>query len=205
MAPYRSDPALVVLHGLRCVGAAPATRVADAVRLPLAEVESELIDLGIAGLVGYTRGAFAGWALTDAGRGEVAARLARELAESGTRAAVERAHEDFGELNPKVLEACTDWQLRSRLPSELNDHTDPGYDAQVLRRLAALDDLAQRLCADLSGALTRFHPYGARLASALDRARAGDTAAVTDRTDSYHSVWFQLHEDLLVSLGIPRW
>jgi hypothetical protein len=28
---------------------------------------------------------------------------------------------------------------------------------------------------------------------------------VTDSTASYHAVWFQLHEDLLVTLGIPRW
>jgi hypothetical protein len=27
---------------------------------------------------------------------------------------------------------------------------------------------------------------------------------VTDRTASYHAVWFQLHEDLLATLGIPR-
>jgi hypothetical protein len=27
---------------------------------------------------------------------------------------------------------------------------------------------------------------------------------VTDSTASYHAVWFQLHEDLLATLGIPR-
>jgi hypothetical protein len=27
---------------------------------------------------------------------------------------------------------------------------------------------------------------------------------VTDSTESYHIVWFQLHEDLLATLGIPR-
>jgi len=194
-----------VLHGLRCTGAAAASRVAEAVRLPVSEVESELIDLGIEGLVSYTGGAFAGWSLTDAGREEVAARLARELDEAGARATVEHAHRRFGELNPQVLDACTDWQLRSRLPSELNDHTDRGYDAQVLRRLTVLDERAQQLCAGLSATLSRFAPYAGRLTDALERAQAGDTAAVTDRTDSYHSVWFQLHEDLLVTLGIPRW
>lgn len=34
---------------------------------------------------------------------------------------------------------------------------------------------------------------------------AGDPAAVTESTESYHAVWFQLHEDLLVTLGRPRW
>lgn len=205
MASHRSDPALIVLHGLRCIGAAPASRVADAVRLPLAAVESELIDLGVAGFVSYTRGAFSGWALTDAGRQQVAALLAAEADRTGTRAAIEHGHRVFAELNPQVLDVCTDWQLRSRQPNELNQHTDPGYDARVLRRLTALDEHAQGLCSDLAGALSRFQPYGERLAEALERAHAGDIAAVTDRIDSYHSVWFQLHEDLLVSLGIPRW
>ena len=205
MSPHRSDPALVVLHGLRCTGAAPALRVAQAVRLSTAEVESELIDLGIAGLVSYTGGPFSGWSLTDAGRQEVAARLARELDAAGARAGVERAHREFAELNPLVLDTCTDWQLRSRRPSQPNDHTDRGYDAQVLRRLSALDQRAQTLCAGLAASLSRFAPYGDRLTQALERAQAGDTAAVTDRPDSYHSVWFQLHEDLLVTLGIPRW
>jgi hypothetical protein len=27
---------------------------------------------------------------------------------------------------------------------------------------------------------------------------------VADNLESYHSVWFQLHEDLLATLGIPR-
>jgi hypothetical protein len=27
---------------------------------------------------------------------------------------------------------------------------------------------------------------------------------VADTLDSYHTVWFQLHEDLLVTLGISR-
>jgi hypothetical protein len=27
---------------------------------------------------------------------------------------------------------------------------------------------------------------------------------VADSTESYHTVWFQLHEDLLATLGMPR-
>ena len=52
--------------------------------------------------------------------------------------------------------------------------------------------------------LMRFGLYGTRLTAALERALAGNTAYVTDTLDSYHTVWFQLHEDLLVTLGISR-
>jgi hypothetical protein len=44
-----------------------------------------------------------------------------------------------------------------------------------------------------------------RLNAALDRISAGDNDYVSGvRVDSYHTVWFELHEDLLATLGIER-
>jgi hypothetical protein len=43
-----------------------------------------------------------------------------------------------------------------------------------------------------------------RLTDALARARSGALDYETDSTASYHTVWFQLHEDLLATIGIPR-
>lgn len=87
----------------------------------------------------------------------------------------------------------------------LNDHTDRAYDEGVLARLAAVDAEVQPICRNLAARLSRFGQYGPRLAFALDRAQQGDVGFVADGLDSYHSVWFQLHEDLLVTLGINRW
>jgi hypothetical protein len=43
------------------------------------------------------------------------------------------------------------------------------------------------------------------LAHALERTRAGDADWFTKPTiDSYHTVWFELHENLLATLGIER-
>jgi hypothetical protein len=50
----------------------------------------------------------------------------------------------------------------------------------------------------------RFGRYRVRLSDALARARSGAGGYVTEEMASYHSVWFQLHEDLLATLGIPR-
>jgi hypothetical protein len=52
--------------------------------------------------------------------------------------------------------------------------------------------------------LPRFTRYRVRLTDALTRVRAGAHGYVTDDLESYHVVWFQLHEDLLATLGIPR-
>ena len=85
-----------------------------------------------------------------------------------------------------------------------NDHSDEAYDGRVLDRFAEFDLRADPICADLSGALARFSLYRVRLADALTRARSGALDYVADNLESYHTVWFQLHEDLLATLGLPR-
>ncbi|MGK5684158.1 transcriptional regulator [Actinoplanes sp. URMC 104] len=187
-----------VLHTLRCIGHAELGRVADAAGLPAAEVESELIDLAVDGLVTRAMGA---WGLTDAGRAEDARQTAAELEAGGARPAVEAAYEQFLVLNPELLDLCSAWQLRTLDGiTTPNDHRDAAYDARVLDRFADLDGRAQVVF----GALPRLDRYRQRLGAALDRARAGDTGELADSLTSYHVVWFQLHEDLLATLGIPR-
>ncbi|GAA3140144.1 hypothetical protein GCM10010466_34030 [Planomonospora alba] len=203
--PGSTGDDLLVLHTLRCIGFAGAARVAEAAGLPRPVVESELDDLVAAGLVSHDPGDFGGWGLTEAGRAADAERISRELDATGARAAVTAAYEDFLVLNPELLDICTAWQLRSADGAFApNDHTDPAYDARVLERLADLHRRADTVCAELSAALLRFRRYRVRLARALDRAGSGAVQYVTDDLEAYHTVWFQLHEDLLATLGIPR-
>ncbi|TDD81912.1 transcriptional regulator [Actinomadura rubrisoli] len=195
----------LVLHALRCGGFAGLARVSEATGLSEPDVESELIDLAVAGLVTRVPGDFGGWGLTEAGRDEDARRTSEELDAAGTRSAVAKAYDEFLVLNPELLDLCTAWQMRHvDGAAALNDHTDSAYDARVLDRLTDLDQRADAVCADLSAAMARFQRYRTRLSGALARAKAGELDYVTDNLASYHTVWFQLHEDLLVTLGIPR-
>jgi hypothetical protein len=203
--PHRTSTDLLVLHTLRCIGFASLARVAEASGLPEPDAESELIDLAVAGLVTRVPGDFGGWGLSEAGRAADAERIAEELDAAGARPAVAAAYDRFLVLNPELLDLCTAWQTRSvDGVVTANDHRDPGYDARVLERLTDLDRRAGVVCAELSAAMLRFQRYRVRLADALARARAGALDEVTDSTGSYHSVWFQLHEDLLATLGMPR-
>ncbi|GAA3440587.1 transcriptional regulator [Planomonospora venezuelensis] len=203
--PYPTGDDLLVLHALRCVGSAGPARLSEATGLPGPDVESVLIDLAVAGLTTYSPGDFGGWGLTEAGRAADAERISRELDAAGARTAVTEAYEDFLVLNPELLDLCTAWQLRPAggvlVP---NDHTDPAYDSRVLDGFTDLHRRADVLCADLSAVLLRFRRYRVRLAGALARAGSGAGEYVTDDMESYHIVWFQLHEDLLATLGIPR-
>lgn len=203
--PHSTNADLLVLHALRCIGFTGLARVSAAAGLPQPDVESELIDLARAGLVTYVAGDFGGWGLTEAGRAADAERISDELDTAGTRAAIALAFDDFLRLNPELLDLCTAWQTRSAdgvvTP---NDHSDPAYDSRVLDLFTDLDQRADVVCADLSAAMRRFRRYRVRLTDALTRAKSGALDYVADNTESYHTVWFQLHEDLLVTLGIPR-
>lgn len=206
-APEPSHPAkdLLVLHALRCGGYAGLARVATATGLGESEVESELIDLAVDGLVTHLAGGFDVWGLTDAGRTADADRISRELDSAGARPAVTAAYEHFLVLNPELLDLCTAWQLRPiDGVTTANDHRDTGYDARVLDRFTALDQRAAVVCVELAAALPRFGRYRTRLAHALDRASGGELEYVADSTASYHTVWAELHEDLLATLGILR-
>ena len=203
-----SQPELLVLHSVRIQGMADDDAVAARFGLDHADARELLLDGEAYGWVRQAAfGSTAGWSLTDRGRAEDDRLLALELAESGAHAVVEEAHEVFGPLNARLLQACTDWQL---LPTEddrlaPNKHADADWDARVLEELGMLGGELTPLVASLAAVLARFDGYDTRFARALEQARAGQSEWVAGTgIGSCHAVWMELHEDLLSTLGIPR-
>lgn len=181
------DGTFGILHELRLRGL---------VEIPDGPVVDALIE---AGLAARTRNLIR---LTPKGR---EAHGARATLESGSTvaAAVNRGYEMFLPLNVEFLQLCSDWQVRpGGVP---NDHTDPRYDWNVLDRLRRLDERSAPVVRRLGAALDRFTPYRPRFRSALERLDNGEHEWFTSpRCDSYHTVWMQLHEDLLIALGKER-
>ena len=202
--PHSSETVRRVLHALRTKGMAEVDSVAQASDLLLGQAAAVLDELGERGWVRYRDGGRAkGWMLLGEGRAEGERLVAAEIEESGMRLLVQEHYESFRVLDPEVKEACTDFQVRE--DQALNDHTDPDYDAAVIGRLAEINRRVQPIIARLAEALDRFGHYGGRLDNALNRVLGGDINWFTKPSlDSYHEVWFELHEDLLVSLGIDR-
>ena len=210
MAPPASDPDLLVLHGLRLKWLATAEALADAVDLPVGSVAERLDAFAEKGWVRFRDGALTGWSLTPAGRVEAVARLTDELEATGTKTAVKRSYEGFLAQNQRFLDVCTDWQVLPAEPGRRretpNDHADADYDRKVIGELRAIDGDIQVVCDDLGATLARYGHYGARFERALGLVEAGDTDWFTRPViDSYHTVWFELHEDLLATLGIERY
>lgn len=163
--------------------------------------------LELAGLVEQRGTDPAGWRLTDDGRSEGERLLALELDGLGIRNGVTGGYERFLAHNSALLRACTDWQLRDANPAApvVNDHTDAAFDRQVIDRLGALHRAVLPICDHLTEQLGRFTVYGPRFSHAIDRINAGDTDAVdAPGADSYHAIWFELHDHLLATVGRDR-
>ena len=200
-----SDLRTLVMHGLRLKGFAEAAAVGEAVGVAEADAKPILDQLVTDGFAAYRDGKLSGFSLTKQGREEHARLLSAEL-DSTARAEIDAAYREFLLLNTRLLAVCTEWQLRDvDGESTVNDHSDHGYDAGVIEKLADLHAEVEPICNDLREALSRFAGYGPRLAHALGRVQAGDSDWFTKpMIASYHTVWFELHEDLLCTLGIER-
>ncbi|MPY79413.1 MAG: pyruvate, phosphate dikinase [Actinophytocola sp.] len=117
--------------------------------------------------------------------------------------ALAAAYEEFCEHNAELKDVITTWQLKDGATP--NDHEDAAYDAQVLARLEELHQRVAPLLKRIGGLAPRLARYLDRLDLALNKINDGDHAWVARPImDSYHTVWFELHEDLIALSGLTR-
>lgn len=128
---------------------------------------------------------------------------ARLSAGSDDEASVRRSYDRFLPLNRELIRICNDWQVRPG--GVANDHRDARYDYTVIERVRTLDERAGPIVTRVGRVHERFAYYRPRLRAALVRVDDGDNEWITSpRCDSYHTVWMQFHEDLLLALGEDR-
>ena len=191
-----------VLHGVRLLGFATAAEIAARARRSEAETSEELLDQQALGRVTWLDFASScGWSLTETGRIENERLLGEELdAVDGGRTSLCELYADFLPLNTRLQRACTDWQLRPTHadPLAANDHTDLAWDDDVV---ASLGEVAADLATiehALAQVLPRLGGYHSRFAAALI------TRRIDEPRESCHRIWFELHEDLIATLGLAR-
>ena len=181
-----SDEAWDLLHRLRLCGFLPSTGQAP---------EAELVQAG------YVVARGPNLALTPEGRGAHAA-WARLPEGSPEESVAQSAYSRFPPMNAELLKVCTAWQL---LPDgSLNDHSDRAYDLSVIDRLDRLHERVAPWLTKLSTAVPRFAGYAPRLEAALDKVVDDRQWMASPRCDSYHTVWMQMHEDLLIAVDASR-
>ncbi len=200
------DSVASVLLLLRLKAFAPSSGIATSLDRSVDDVDTQLDELSARGWVQLRTGLAAGWTLTAQGRRRGEDLLRAEVEAAGTRAAIDACYQAFLPLNVELLSVCTDWQTMP-VDGELvpNDHADPARDAAVLARLADLHRSSMPVLEALGDTSRRFAPYPERLTLAHDHVVAGRTEWIAKPTvDSYHGIWFELHEQLLVTLGRDR-
>jgi pyruvate,orthophosphate dikinase len=188
------------LQAIAVKGFALPGALADALLAPPEDVGPAVDRLAADGLVTTAAGALK---LTNAGAARAADLLAGDRAAMGEDAAA--ALDGFLDLDRRMKDTVTAWQMRDAAAGVPNDHSDPDYDRAILDRLVGLHGEAVAWLTPLEPACPRLADYRERLERAAAAARDGDTRFVASpRVDSYHGVWFELHEDLIGLAGRTR-
>jgi hypothetical protein len=198
-----SDLELLALHGLAVKKAGSPAAVAEVLGLEEDEVGDALQATVGAGRAIAAKGTMM---VTPAGREWLASSYPVAFGQLRSDPASSAAYERFERINRELLSVFTDWQMApaggQRVP---NDHSDSDYDHRVIDRLGVQHDRAQRPLQEFAALEPRMAQYVRRLDAAYDRVLAGEHEFVSGaRIDSYHTVWFELHEDLLRMLGRER-
>jgi pyruvate,orthophosphate dikinase len=193
-----ADHELVVLRVLQLKGRAEAAGPAEVLELETSAVEGILNAAAKAGELKVVREKAR---MTPVGH----ARVARLLAEARTHAdedRLEELYERFHEPNDAMKELMTRWQVRDGEP---NAHDDEDYDAARAAELATFHADVTGLADDLAAASPLLASYPRRLAAAADKVATGDRSFIAaPLADSYHTAWFELHDDLILLLGRTR-
>ena len=192
---HASTPELLSLHGVRLLGFAPTEAVA-------ARVDLDPLDTGAllhraAERQWVTWSTFlemSGWSLSTAGRTEGERLLDAELEATGAREVVEAAHHSVLPLHAVVTGALTTVQLAA----------SPSLDEETRDVLLGVAGSLRELEDSLTAVLPRFGGYRGRFLTALFRADDDPAWLAGTSVDSCHRVWFELHEDLVATLGITR-
>ncbi|MGO9153100.1 MarR family transcriptional regulator [Mycobacterium sp.] len=113
-----------------------------------------------------------------------------------------KSYDDFRVVNNDFKALVSDWQIKDGQP---NSHDDPEHDAAVLNRLDNVHQQVLPVIATVTTLLPRLSAYAKKLNSALAKVKAGDTIWLARPIiDSYHTVWFELHEELIAASGLTR-
>ena len=188
-----ADPSLDLLQALRIKGLATEPDMEDSLGAAPGSLADPLAELEREGLVERTGDSEPYRRLLTAAGLDRHAELAAARRDEDE---IEILYAVFLELNQPVKQAVSNWQAGDQDAADTED------------AIEELDELAAQLAeaeAMADRGRWRFAAYADRLTAALAKARDGERRFIDDPTTaSFHTVWFELHEDLLLTLGKSR-
>jgi hypothetical protein len=193
----------LALHGLAIKKHASPKDIAEIVGMDAERVASLLTEAESRGRVARAGGKFV---LTAPAQVALRSEYSRVYAEQRSSAAMNAAYDDFEKVNVLLKQLITDWQTMDVGGEKLqNDHSNKDRDEKIIDRLGDLHERSEPILKRMAASLTRLGIYLNMLTAALEKAEDGAIEWVSDaRIASYHTVWFEMHEDLLRALGRER-
>jgi hypothetical protein len=193
----------LVMHGLAVKKHGTPEAIAGILGLDVNEVKAAIARLVEAKRAVEVQGKYA---LTPPARMALESDYSRLYADLRANPQFKAGYDGFERINGALKQLITDWQTVTvggeRIP---NDHGDKDYDRKIIDRLGDLHERAETVLDQLAGALPRIRIYREKLLVALEKAEDGAIAWVSDaKIESYHTLWFELHEDLLRLMGRAR-
>jgi hypothetical protein len=156
------------------------------------ELPGDPESLQAAGLVASTPG---GYLLTDDGLAAHQQLLIKER-DAVDPERLSTAYDRFLAANGPMKAACARWHATAAGEADRDE---------IVADLADCVDRVEPALARTAELLSRFATYPPRLRAAVERAQAGEhDYVVSPRVDSIHTVWMELHEDYLQTLGRSR-
>jgi hypothetical protein len=193
----------LALHGLAVKKHGAADAVAGLMGLDVGRAKALLAKAVAEGRAIETGGAYM---LTPTARMALDGEYSKVYADQRASREFVAAYERFETVNKALKQLITDWQTieigGQRVP---NDHSNKAHDEAIIDRLGGLHERAEAVLKALAAGLPRLAIYPRKLLAALEKAEDGEIEWVSGaRIESYHTVWFELHEDLLRVLGRER-
>lgn len=191
------------MHGLAIKKFANAASVADLLAGSDIDVAAGLADAVADGQAVSAKGAFM---LSPKGHTALTEAYPEVFKLLRADETLQRGYAQFEFLNVELKQLITEWQTIEIAGEPVpNDHSDSEHDKKTIDRIAALHDRADPLIRNMAVSLPRLVRYADRLSEALDRVDDGQIEFVSGvKVSSYHTVWFELHEDLLRLLNRKR-
>ncbi len=193
----------LILHGLAIKKYASAEDIAGIIGANPADVTTFLEDQVARGRIVANNDKYS---LKPTTQVALAGDYSRHYSDIRENADFVQAYGDFETINVSLKQLITSWQIiELHGAAVVNDHGDESYDSRVIDRLGKLHERADRILAVLAKQLPRMQIYRDKLTRALEKAEDGAIDWVSDaRIESYHTLWFELHEDLLCMMGRAR-
>ncbi|MEM2569712.1 MAG: hypothetical protein QXF59_03710 [Candidatus Bathyarchaeia archaeon] len=145
------------------------------------------------------------WKITSKGENAISEERKALLERSGQKDKFIHYCEEFEELNREFKELVFRWQMRDEggvlVP---NDHKDLEYDFAILEKMRTIHERNKSLINNIASIFPFYRRFITRFEKAYERLMSGEFAYMDRARDSYHNIWFELHESLLKLSGMSR-